>query len=170
VHARPFLGCAPWHRRLVDFRSRRVRKLADDQARLGFRDSATSQLAPRVCTAQRRCARRVVADPVSSCLDHPGRTSVWEMDEAQDEQPSGMDIFVMEMGVSPSYMLDDDDQPAEPTIVLDIKQHMGSGIDGQAIRVHLAASAVAELAGVMQQTAMQSVVNAAAAKREAGQP
>ncbi len=83
------------------------------------------------------------------------------------QQPAAVDIFVLEMGVSPSYMLDEDDQPAEPTIVLDIRQHMGSGADSEAIRVHLAASAVAELADVMKETALQSVVNAEAAKREA---
>ena len=89
------------------------------------------------------------------------------MDQTPDQQPAGMDIFVMEMGISPSYMLDDDDRPAEPTIVLEIRQHMGDAPDDEPIRVHLAASAVAELARVMQDTALDSVVNAAAAKREA---
>ena len=85
-----------------------------------------------------------------------------------DEQPDAVDLFVLEMGISPSYMLDEEDQPGEPTIVLEILQHMGSAVDSRPIRVHLAATAVAELAEVMKDTATQSVVNAEAAKRGPG--
>jgi hypothetical protein len=85
--------------------------------------------------------------------------------ETTEQQPAAVDIFVLEMGVSPSYMLDEDDQPGEPTIILDIRQHMGSSQDSRPIRVHFAATAVAELAEVMQETARQSVVNVEAARR-----
>ena len=85
-----------------------------------------------------------------------------------EQQPAGVDIFVLEMGVSPSYMLDDDDQPGEPTVVLDVRQHVGSVEDDRPIRIHLAASAVGELADVMKEMSLQSVMNAAAARREQG--
>lgn len=87
-----------------------------------------------------------------------------------DEQPSpAVDVFVLEADVMTSYMVDEDDRPAEATIVLDITNHLGDLADGGPVRVHLAAYLVAELADAMKDSALQSMVDLVDAKREADQ-
>ena len=85
-----------------------------------------------------------------------------------DEQPPpAVDVFVLEADVMTSYMVDEDDRPTEATIVLDITKHIGDLGDSGTVRVHLAAYAVAELADAMKDSALQSMVDLVAAKREA---
>ncbi len=90
------------------------------------------------------------------------------MDDSEQEIPPGDDIFVMELGISPSYMIDDDDRPGEPTIILEVSEHAGSQPGDPPIRVHLAASAIPELAQAMTEVARQSELEVQDARRSAG--